>query len=443
MTMLPFLIALALLVDPPLAITDVNVVPMDREGVLERQTVIVADGRIAAVGPSAETSVPEGAVRIDGTGKWLMPGLVDMHVHTWFEEDHVLFLANGVTTVRNMFGSPLHLEWRDEIESGGRLGPTIVTAGPIVDGSPPIWPGSTVVTTPEAAVRAVEMHIEEGYDFLKVYAMLPVEAYAALIEAAEDAGLPVDGHVPDAVGLGGVLAARQRTLEHLIGYETWLEDPDSPLAGKTDWGSRFASWQHLDQERIPRAVEKTVTAGTWNCPTLIVMQKWLTAEERARELELPYMKYVPPMQKSGWTSMATNMSDELLRAGASGDGPRTELVRALHAGGAGILLGTDMGNPWVVAGFSAHQELANLVRAGLTPWEALRAGTRSPAECLEQTDEFGAVAPGLRADLLLLNADPRADVANAAARAGVVVRGRWLPESELQSRLEALAAGDD
>jgi cytosine/adenosine deaminase-related metal-dependent hydrolase len=438
--MLTVLLALALLAEPPQIFTNVTVLPMDREGALTDHAVVVADGRIVTVAPSAEIDVPADATAIDGSGKWLMPGLVDMHVHTWVESEHVLFLANGVTTVRNMFGSPTHLTWRAEVESGERLAPTIVTAGPIVDGSPPIWPGSTVVTTPEQAVEVVNAHVEQGYDFVKVYAVLPVEVYAALVEAAEDVGLPVDGHVPNAVGLGGVLVSGQRTLEHLIGYETWLEHPESPVAGRNDWMSRFQAWQHLDEERTPRAVVKTVEAGIWNCPTLVVMQKWLTAEQRELELEQPYMKYVSEPQIGMWKNMTANMTDEVMRAAASGDLARTELVRALHSGGAPILLGTDQGNPWVVAGFSVHQELANLVNAGLTPWEALRAGTRSPAECLEQTDEFGAVAAGLRADLVLLDADPTQDVGNAAKIAGVMVRGRWLPASDLQQRLEATAS---
>ncbi|HEX5009615.1 MAG TPA: amidohydrolase family protein [Planctomycetota bacterium] len=318
---------------PPLAIVGATVVPMDRAGSLADQTVLVADGRITALGPSDKVSVPAGATVIDGHGRWIMPGLVDMHVHSWFESELTLDLANGVTTIRNMFGSPLQVQWRDEIAAGTRLGPSIVTAGPIVDGSPPVWPGSLVVLTAEDARNAVQAHVDGHYDFVKVYDRLTPEAYDAVLAAAKAAG---------------------------------------------------------------------------------------------------------PFMLSVWRQSAAR-PPEMAEAARAGLPVREALLRALHVAGAPLLLGTDCGNAWVVAGFAVHEELANLVACGLTPAEALRAATRTPAECLRATGEFGAVAPGLRADLLLLAADPLLDVANAQKRVGLVVRGRWLPESELQARLAAVA----
>src|SRR5262245_37317727 len=204
---------------PPLAIVGATVVPMDRAGSLPDQTVLVADGRITALGPAGELAVPAGSTVIDGHGRWLMPGLVDMHVHSWFESELTLDLANGVTTIRNMFGSPVQVAWRDEVAAGTRLGPSIVTAGPIVDGSPPVWPGSLVVITPEDARNAVQAHVDGHYDFVKVYDRLTPEAYDAVVAAAKAANLPVFGHVPERVGLYAVLASGQRTLEHMFGFE--------------------------------------------------------------------------------------------------------------------------------------------------------------------------------------------------------------------------------
>jgi 6-phosphogluconolactonase (cycloisomerase 2 family) len=422
------------------AFVGVEVIPMDRKVILNDMTVTVVNGRIHDMGSAGSVAIPKGALIIQGKGKYLMPGLVDMHVHTWFEEELTLFLANGVTMVRNMFGSPMHLKWRSEIEQGMRLGPTIYTAGPIVDGKPAVWPNSREVTTPEEAREAVREHVQQGYDFIKVYNGLSKEAYLALVMAAKESSLQVAGHVPDQVGLSGVLDAKQRTIEHLDGFQTFLKSPESPQQDKTSIKSRFLEWGQIDSNRIPQVIEKLKQAGTWNCVTLVVANKSLSIKELKKELELPYMKFLPPMQIDQWTSMTNSIPPSVVETMRSIQTPRSKLTGALNDAGVPILMGTDMGNPWVVAGFSVHQELASLVEAGLTPYEALRASTRIPAECLEAQSEFGTVAKGLRADLLLLEANPLEDVANAARRVGVMVRGKWLPASELQQMLEKLSS---
>ena len=266
--------------------------------------------------------------------------------------------------------------------------------------------------------------------------------YSALVEAAKKSSLQIVGHVPKEVGLSGVLDAKQRSIEHLDGYETFLESSDSPVKGKTNMFSRLRAWGHMDRDRIPLVVKKIKQAGAWNCVTLVVTQRGysLSPEEVKKELERPYMKYVPPRLVRQWERMARSVPSPFADAIRFGQAARSELTGALHDASAPILLGTDTGNPWVAAGFSAHQELANLVEAGLTPYEALRAGTRAPAECLDATDEFGSVAVGLRADLLLLNANPLEDVANAAQRVGVMVRGKWLSALELHQMLEKVFA---
>jgi len=402
---------------------------MDHEGELPDTTVLVAGDRIVKVGPASQVKVPDGAQVIDGHGRFLMPGLVDMHVHCWFPTDLTLFVANGVTTIRNMFGAPLHVGWRDEIAAGRLFGPTIV------DGDPPVWPGSRVVKTPEDARAAVAENVEGHYDFVKVYVGVPADAYAALMEAARAAGQDVCGHVPRAVGLLGVLAAGQHTIEHLDGFERALVE--TPSDNPSAFGQLLIDWTHADLSRLPALVQAAKASGAYQCPTLVVLQKVLGPDDLDRELARPELRFVPPMMMSIWKGRAAQggKAAELARAG---DAARLATTRALAQAGVPILLGTDMGNPWVVAGWGVHEELANLVAAGLTPAAALRADTRTPAECLHATSEFGAVAPGLRADLLLLADDPRRDVVNASHRVGVVLRGNWHPEAELQQRLEAV-----
>ena len=420
------------------AFVGVSVVPMDTERVLRDHTVLVEGERIVAVAPADGLAVPEGATVVDGTGRYLMPGLADMHVHTWYADELTLFVANGVTTVRNMFGGPVHLTWRERIAAGDLLGPTIVTAGPIVDGDPPYWPGSRVVKTAEDARAAVQEHVDAGYDFVKVYERLQPEPYRALVEAAHAAGLTVHGHVPAAVGMESVLAAGQRTVEHMFGWEMWLQTSGSPFEGKEDLPSRFCSWEHLDWERAEQAAQRFREAGAWSCGTLTVMRHWITVDELEQTLATPELRYLPRAAISTWRTMVPNQAGMIAPARAA-RGPRTELTRILHEAGVRMLLGTDQGNPFVVAGFAVHEELEHLFEAGLSPYEALRTGTVEAAACLEAGDEFGRVAAGLRADLLLLDANPLEDVANASRIAGVMLRGRWLPRTELDALLEELA----
>lgn len=422
----------------------VDVVTMTDEAVLRDRTVVVRGDRIHAVGTADELAPSADARIVDGAGRYLMPGLADMHVHPWSEDQLLLFLANGVTTVRNMFGAPVHVQWRDEIAAGERLGPTIWTAGPILDGDPPIWPRSRIVTTWEEGAAAVADQVAAGYDFVKVYERLTRDAYDGIVVAAAEAGIPVMGHVPGDVGLEAALASGQRTIEHLDKYEAFLQ-PAGRATRYESWAELLASWRTIEQDRIAEAVERTVDSGVWNCPTLVMMQKVVDEDGIDVELARPYMRYVSASTKSRWATTARQQAADS-EAARAGDSPRAELTRALAEGGARLLLGTDQGNPFVAAGFSIHEELALLVEAGLTPYEALCAGTRNAAECLGAADQLGTIAPGLRADLLLLEGNPLEDVANLQRRAGVMVRGRWLPEAELRERLEALVepgpAGD-
>ncbi len=420
--------------EPATAFVGATVLPMDSERRLEDHTIVVREGRIVSVGPRASTPVPENARTIHASGRFLMPGLVDMHVHTWSEVDTPMFLAYGVTTVRNLFGNPQHLAWRAQIEKGERTGPSLITAGPILDGDPPVWPGSLVVTDAEKAAAAVQTHVDEGYDFIKVYNRLPLEAYEAVVAKARLANLPIDGHTPDAVGYERVLAAGQRTVEHMSGIGL-VVTAKAPGAG---WAGDNAGWAQVDPERQALWVERSAAAGVWLCPTFVVFQKMVEPENIASELARGHMRYVAPFTREFWKNMNARMTPEGRAASRDSVKPRMAFFKAFVDAGGRAILGTDMGNPLVVPGYSVHEELANFVAAGLSTYQALSAATRGPAECLGLTAEFGTVAPGRRADLLLLEADPLLDVNNARAIQGVMVRGRWLPREELQRSLDEL-----
>jgi imidazolonepropionase-like amidohydrolase len=459
--MLHALLSLALLARSPqdpapaaratsvVAFVDVDVVPMDREIVLRDQTVIVRDDRIAEIGPAKDVKVPDGAFRIagreGGKTRTLMPGLADMHVHAWSPDDLVLFVANGVTTVRNMFGSPMHLDWRAKIASGESFGPAIYTAGPIIDGDPPVWPGSTVLVDPSKAESVVVEEQQAGYDFLKVYARLSLPCYDALVESARKHGMRVMGHVPSAVGLAHVIESKQDSVEHLDGLAAIAQQDGSPFKGKVDFRDEAAAWKHVDDSKIAETARTMAKNGVWSCPTLVVLQKWVPKDEAQALFDRPEMRYVPAVERMFWqpgSNYLARMSDESIRAVQDADVDRKRATGILHKAGARILLGTDMGNPFVIAGFAVHEELRNLVASGLSSYEALRAGTSGAAEFMKAGAEWGTVAKGRRADLLLLEGNPLDDVGNAARRVGVMIRGAWCTEAELHARLEDLATAN-
>ena len=430
-----------------LAFVNVSVVPMDSERVLQNQTVIVRDGRITAIGATKRVRVPKGAVRIDGRGRYLMPGLVDMHVHLEYfdrETQLLLFLANGVTTVRNMDGRANILGWRKRIADGNLLGPTIFTVGAILEGKPPFRNDNRVVETPAQAAAAVAEQKQVGYDFVKVYHTLDRETYGAIVAAAKKHGLTVVGHTPRSVGLRGALASGQKSIEHLDGYLDEIEADDSLLRNQRSWLKRYFAVK-VDDGKIRNIVETTRRAEVWNAPTLVERQNSaLSAEAVQARLKLAEMRYLPAETAEFWSGLNARitgrMSPEDFASLVEGEKTRRRLVKALYDGGARLLIGTDTPNPFVIPGFSVQEELQIFVEAGLTPYQALKAGTRDAAEFLGASNEFGTISIGKRADLILVEGNPLESVANAKRRTGVVVRGRWFTASDLQKHLDALAA---
>jgi imidazolonepropionase-like amidohydrolase len=365
------------------AIIGVNLIPLDGERVVPAQTVIVRDGVIEAIGDSAALAVPANAQIIHGCGQYLLPGLIDMHTHVRLN-DLPLYLEYGVTTVRNMWGYPALRETMRRINSGELVGPTIYSAGPGMDGPGATLPGHVLLDDPALAEAAVARQVSEGWDFIKVYQWLRPPVYQAILAAARRHGIRVVGHVATQVRIEDALAGNQASIEHLTGYEV-------PLHRAGHWGVR--AWIAMDPSRIPPLVAMTTQSGIWNCPTLVVYG--LTAR-----------LYANPTER------------ELIIRN------RRLFVKALHDAGAKLLAGTDAGIDETAPGAGMRDELAELVAAGLTPYEALRTATVNAAEFLGRSDP-GSIAVGNRADLLLLSANPLTDVQALAARIGVMTRGQW------------------
>ena len=424
------------------SITNVNVVPMDREVILNNYTIIVEGERIRSMAPTAKLTPLKDSIIIDGTNKYIMPGLADMHVHVFEEDQLSLFIANGVTTVRNMWGIPKNLDWRKRINDGKLLGPRIYTAGNMIDGNPPVFPESEAVTSIDKAREIVLNQKRAGYDFIKVYNNLTIEVYNEVIKTARDVGIPVAGHVPVNVGLDHVLESKQDCIEHLDGYEKVLASTKSESANKNRLTSMILDWIKFDRDKIPEIVRRTSESNTWNCPTLIVYEKWVPLKEVKKIMNRREFKYLSPSElefhdpeKDNYTKA---FASDIFEAVLEGNLIRKELVKTLYKGGARILLGTDCGNPLVVHGFSIHEELQNFVDAGLTPYETIKTGTYDAADFLNALDEFGSIAIGKRADFILLETNPLDDVKNIKNHVGVMVRGKWYSQPILQSKLDDL-----
>ena len=426
---------------PEIVFTDVNVVPMKSEVILPNQTVVIKEGRIAEIGPYATTKISNKALQIDGTGKYLMPGLADMHTHVWSENDLILFLANGVTTIRNMGGAPIHLEFRKKIQKGELLGPDIYTAGPVIDGFPPIWPGSVEVEGPYNARKVITEQKEAGYDFIKIYNNLSKSGFEAIMSIAKEYDIPVAGHVPFNITLQKALESGMACIEHFEGYGIALQADDSPFINNTSF-SMTGAWEYLDDEKLTNIVLKTKASGVWNCPTMVVFQKmFINADDVEKMLNKLEMQYVAPVIKNKWRERDYNediaaKADQIYKA-------RRKLLRLLHEQNANILSGTDSGNPFTVHGFSMHEELRYFIDAGFLPYEAIKTGTVDAAKFLNATEEFGTVEVGRIANLLLLENNPLDDIANLSKIAGVMIRGKWLSARELRLMLQEIATQYD
>ena len=302
--------------------------------------------------------------------------------------------------------------------------------GPLTDGIPPIWEGSRIETCQQAE-KAVRSDKQAGYVALKVYNRLSKDAYQALVAAARQQGLLVVGHVPTAVSLSGAIAARQDSIEHLTGFWEALQPDDSGAQKK----SPRELVQQADLKKLPALVQATKAADVWNCPTLAVGNHII----RTDAVWFQELSLVPPGIVERYRKAYTLNPDDP-RFSPEARALNNAIVKALHDGGAHLLLGTDAVKPSILPGFSLQEELEKFVATGMTPYEAIRASTSDAAKFFHQENQFGVVATGRRADLLLVEANPLEDVKNVSKRAGVMVNAQWLTEDELQQRLAALKA---
>jgi imidazolonepropionase-like amidohydrolase len=406
-------------------------------------TVVVSDDRVAQVAKTATLMLPAGTRIVDASGKYIIPGLWDMHVHGVSNKRTVeLFLANGITGVRSMFDDFDAIEdLRNAIKSGAVVGPRIYASGPIVDGPKPVWPGSIAVATAEEGRKAVDNLKKRGVDFIKVYSSLPREAYFAIADEANKQHIPFAGHVPDSVTAAEASDAGQKSVEHLYGVALACSHVS---AKRLHSFQEIAEHQVLEGETYDPAKAKTlfdkfIKNGTWQTPTLTALRVnayWsdprITQDARS--------KYIPESLRQSWTNAPllyrlNSLPPEAGPTQRKAFDMELELVGRMRRAGVRILAGTDTGNPYVLPGFGLHDELQLLVKSGLTTLEALQAATIRPAEFFGIAGAAGSIAEGKFADLVLLNADPLRDIANTQKIDSVVAAGRYFTRDDLDKLL--------
>jgi imidazolonepropionase-like amidohydrolase len=440
----------------PIAITHATVIDATGAPAQRDMTVIVANRTITDVGKSSAVAIPKGAVTIDARGKFLIPGLWDMHVHEIFgdwipEEEKItppLFVVNGVTGVRDMGGDlePLK-KWRSRIAAGELLGPRMVISGPMLDGPTPAFPSSAPIKDAADGRRIVEELKNAGADFIKIQSLVPPDGYFAAAAEAEKLGIAFAGHVPDQVRAVDASNAGQKSIEHLTGVFEACSTVEDELMTKPRGPGRGRFLSTYDPERARTLIALFVRNKTWQVPTLYWEQgEWLI--EKTNLGADPLLGYAPTAWRERTWPMFTreiskSWSTDPIAEREAFFQAELKMIGEMNRAGVPILAGTDTAaGVRVYPGFSLHQELSLLVKAGLSPMQALQSATSNAAKFLELADS-GTIEPGKRADLVLLDADPLTNIANTHKISAVVLNGRYLNRSELdhlQAQIQQAAA---
>ena len=422
-------------------VRNVTIIDVISGRAVPRQTVVVTGDTIWAV----HTSDGQGLsadVMIDGTDRYLIPGLFDAHVHLTpsVECFGPMLIAHGVTCVRDTgAATDVIVALREQASNGEIDSPEIICTGAIIDGDPPVWPFSEPCDTPDEARAAVRKLHDAGVNQIKVYSLLAPEVYLAAIEEAHKAGLKVTGHIPNSVTLDEAINARQDCIEHMMGMEKLLDE----LAGQDD-GERMPIWagfegflkyDTVDKTKLRERLKTIHDAGTMYCPTLVVMQGVSRAAEEGAATD-PRMKYVPQNLRGFWSQANYKAFGQWAGQAVSG---MKSLIGELHRAGIPMMVGTDLANPYVFAGESVHQEMRNFHEAGMPAIDALRAATIVPATFCGVEDRLGSIAPGKTASLVLLNANPLDDISNVSRIDGVMLRGKWMDRAALDSMAAEVA----
>ncbi|MBC8138803.1 MAG: amidohydrolase family protein [Fibrella sp.] len=425
-------------VDPqkPIVITNVTVIDVKLGTALPNQTVIVSGKQIKSLGPSDRLKAPSDALVIRGEGLFMMPGLFDSHVHLNNpERETKMLVANGVVFVRDMGGDTAgRIAERKQARDGKFLGLETICVGTILDGNPPYHPWSRKCATPEEGRSAVREMRAAGVDQIKVYSLLKPEVHHAICDEAKKQKITVVGHVPDSVTLEQAISAGQRGVEHLSRFNSLLSvflPAFVPVPGAFD-GGVWTQYPAVDKEKLRERLLTMATSGAVQCPTLVLHAgQARILDETTKSL---WNQYALPDDRSGWDQIPPQYAAYGVSL-ASSFPYLQQAVADLQRSGVSLLIGTDLGNPGILAGFAVHTEMRLWQDAGLQPAEILRAATLTPARFFGVASRLGTVERGKTASLLLTRKNPLDDVRNVAQIEAVFARGNYFDKAALDRLL--------
>ncbi len=425
--------------DPQWVFRSVHVIPMDQEGVLQNRDVVVSLGKIIAMGETGKVKYAPNATIIEGKGKYLIPGLAEMHAHVPpiddiepMKEVLSLFLARGVTTIRGMLGHPRHLELREKINAGEILGPHFYTTGPSFN-------GNTVKTAEEGAQRVRDQKAA-GYDYLKLHPGLTPVTFAAIASTANEVAIPFVGHVSFGVGIKRAIDAGYSSIDHLDGFVEALVPGIEKIGEEGNGLFGIYSSPLADTTRIPEIIQGLKEKNIWMVPTQALAERWMSPIEASVFMNAPEMKYMKKETRDNWEKAKNDLlankkyNKENVLAYIN---LRRKLIYECQQNGVGILLGSDAPQIFNVPGFSVHHELKYLVDSGLTPFEALQTGTVNVADYLDK-ENAGIIQVGAVSDLILLNANPLDDIQNSTSIEAVMLGDKYLSRDSINSMLKKL-----
>jgi imidazolonepropionase-like amidohydrolase len=416
---------------PQTVFSNVNVIPMNSDQILENQTVVVEGDRIVDIGSASDISFSSNVTIIDGTDKFLMPGLAEMHGHVpptdpgenapdYFDDEYVestlfLYISAGITTVRGMLGYENQLTLKDRVNSGEIIGPHLYLAGPSFNGN--------TISSPEQAAQRVQEHKEEGWDLLKVHPGLSLEQYDAMAETAHEVGITFGGHVPADVGVIHAIESGQITIDHVDGYVNYLREFDDSEM----------------EDKLAEVIQLTKENDVWIVPTMALWETIIGAADYEAMKKYDELKYIPEAVKQNYFNFADNP-----QSAYSTDNPqehaelRRKILEEMNNAGVKILMGTDAPQLFSVPGFSIHRELPHMKASGMNNYEIIQSGTKNVGDYFSEWDDFGTIQEGQRADLILVNGNPLEDLSVIQDHSGVMVQGKWYSREMIDEKLNEI-----
>ncbi len=432
-----------------IAITHVTVIDATGSPPQKDMTILILNGRINRIEPSGK-KIPMKFNILNAKGKFLIPGLWDAHVHSLWDSRRAalffpLFIANGVTSVREMGGPMLAIEqvnWRNKIASGVIQGPRVFVPGPFVDGPRPTWPGSIALHNAAEARRAVDSLKRIGVNFIKVYSGVPRDAYFALAKEAKKQQIPFEGHVPLEISAEEASDSGQKSIEHLMGVMMGCSSRGKEIQEQLMNGANINTLNGLlvdtyDQTKAQALFGHFVENGTWQVPTLTIRRARPFLQELQNAND-PRLKYIPKSIADSWkprNDARQPVSPETIASRKRLFQKELDVVGFMNKAGVRFMAGTDTPNPYCFPGFSIHDELALLVEAGFSPMQALQTATRNPAQFFGLEKELGTIEAGKMADLVLLNANPLENIGNTKQIEAVIIGGKLIERPKLDVML--------